>query len=161
MDMTENVCDLELKVRDYECDMDHVVNHAVYLNYLEHARHEFLSGLGIKFGELSKRGISLVVTRIEADFKASLISGDAFFVRTSFSRKGRVRLQFSQSIYRMPDSRLMLNAVVTGTALNARGRPEVPLELALLLGPWESDTARTPVDTGAAGTKKDPSESGL
>jgi acyl-CoA thioester hydrolase len=134
MGMTEKVFDLELTVRDYECDMDHVVNNAVYLNYLEHARHEFLMGLGIKFGELSKRGISLVVTRIEADFKASLRSGDAFLVRTSFNRKGRIRLQFNQSIYRMPDNRLMLSAVVTGTALNERGRPEIPLELALVLG---------------------------
>jgi len=133
MDMTENAFDLELKVRDYECDMDHVVNHAVYLNYLEHARHEFLMGIGIKFGELSKRGISLVVTRVEADFKASLTSGDTFIVRTSFNRKGRIRLQFSQNIYRIPDNRLMLSAVVTGTALNERGRPEIPRELDLVL----------------------------
>ena len=127
--MTEKVFDLEFKVRDYECDMDHVVNNAVYLNYLEHARHELLLGLGIKFGELSKRGVSLVVTRIEVDFKASLTSGDAFTVRTRFSRKGRIRLQFNQSIFRKSDDRLMLSAVVTGTALNERGRPEIPAEL--------------------------------
>lgn len=133
-DITEKVFDLELKVRDYECDMDHVVNNAVYLNYLEHARHEFLLGLGIQFGELSKRGISLVVTRIEADFRASLTSGDTFFVRTSLNRKGRIRLQFNQSIYRLPDKQLMLNAVVTGTALNARRRPEIPPELDRVLG---------------------------
>lgn len=130
----DEVFELELKVRDYECDMDHVVNHAVYLNYLEHARHEFLVGLGIKFGELSKQGISLVVTRIEADFKASLISGDTFLVRTSLHRKGRIRLQFNQGIYRVPDYRLMLSAVVTGTALNSRGRPEIPPELDRALG---------------------------
>jgi acyl-CoA thioester hydrolase len=130
----DEVFELELKVRDYECDMDHVVNHAVYLNYLEHARHEFLVGLGIKFGELSKQGISLVVTRIEADFKASLVSGDTFLVRTSLHRKGRIRLQFDQGIYRVPDNRLMLSAVVTGTALNERGRPEIPPELDRALG---------------------------
>jgi acyl-CoA thioester hydrolase len=33
----------------------------------------------------------------------------------------------------MPDKRLMLSAVVTGTALNERGRPEIPLELDLVL----------------------------
>jgi acyl-CoA thioester hydrolase len=134
-DMTEKVFDLELKVRDYECDMDHVVNNAVYLHYLEHARHEFLLGLGVQFGELSKRGISLVVTRIEADFRASLTSGDTFFVRTSLNRKGRIRLQFNQSIYRLPDKQLMLSAVVTGTALNERKRPEIPPELDRVLGP--------------------------
>lgn len=135
MEAANSVFDLEFKVRDYECDMDHVVNNAVYLNYLEHARHEFLLGLGIQFGELSSRGVSLVVTRIEADFKASLTSGDTFLVRTQFSRKGRIRFVFHQHIFRTADQKLMLSAVVTGTALNARGRPEIPAELDRLLGP--------------------------
>lgn len=121
--------ELELKVRDYECDMDHVVNNAVYLNYLEHARHELLETKSLRFGELSKRGISLVVTRIEIDYKGSLRSGDSFVVRTGLRRSGRIRFLFTQTIHRLPDNRLMLSAVVTGTALNARGRPEFPTEL--------------------------------
>lgn len=121
--------EFELKVRDYECDMDHVVNNAVYLNYLEHARHELLDTKGLRFGELSKRGISLVVTRIEVDYKGSLRSGDSFVVRTELRRSGRIRFLFTQTIHRLPDSRLMLSAVVTGTALNSRGRPELPAEL--------------------------------
>ena len=119
----------EFEVRDYECDMAHVVNNAVYHNYLEHARHEFLKAIGVNFGELARRGIGLVVIRIEADFKSSLVSGDRFVVRTSMTRKGRLRLQFNQSIHRLPDNRLMLTAVVTGTALNERGRPEIPPDL--------------------------------
>lgn len=125
--------EIELKVRDYEFDMDHVVNNAVYLNYLEHARHEYLREIGIKFGELSKQGVSLVVTRIEAAFKASLVSGDMFCVRTALARKGRIRLEFHQSIHRASDKRLMLTAVVTGTALNSTGRPEIPVALELAL----------------------------
>jgi len=125
-DSRKGVFEVELKVRDYECDMAHVVNNAVYLNYLEHARHQLLESLGLKFGELARDGINLVVTRIEADFKKSLASGDSFVVRTSLERKGRIRLQFNQSIYRRPDGQVMLTAVVTGAALNARGRPEMP-----------------------------------
>ena len=119
----------EFEVRDYECDMAQVVNNAVYHNYLEHARHEFLKSLGINFGEMARRGIGLVVTRVEADFKSSLVGGDRFIVRTSMSRKGRLRFQFNQTIHRLPDNRLMLSAVVTGTALNEQGRPEIPPEL--------------------------------
>lgn len=126
--------DLELQVRDYECDMDRVVNNAVYLNYLEHARHELLATRGIKFGDLSKRGISLVVTRMEVDYKGSLTSGDAFIVRTTLQRSGRIRFLFNQCIYRLADNRLMLSAVVTGTALNARGRPQLPEELEKAFG---------------------------
>lgn len=119
----------EFEVRDYECDMAHVVNNAVYHNYLEHARHEFLKTIGVNFGDLARRGIGLVVTRMEADFKSSLVSGDRFVVRTSMTRKGRLRLQFNQNIHRLPDNRLMLCAVVTGTALNERGRPEIHPDL--------------------------------
>jgi len=125
-DSRKGVFEVDFKVRDYECDMAHVVNNAVYLNYLEHARHQLLDSLGLKFGELARGGISLVVTRIEADFRNSLTSGDCFVVRTSLERKGRIRLQFNQSIYRKQDERLMLTAVVTGAALNAHGRPEMP-----------------------------------
>lgn len=128
-DISTHTLDVEFKVRDYECDMGHVVNNAVYLNYLEHARHELLGSMGIRFGDLAKRGIFLVVTRIEADFKASLTSGDTFIVRTELQRKGRLRLQFNQQIRRSKDGQLMLSALVTGTALNARGRPELPAEL--------------------------------
>lgn len=128
-DTTTRTLDVEFRVRDYECDMGHVVNNAVYLNYLEHARHELLGSMGIRFGDLAKRGIFLVVTRIEADFKASLTSGDTFIVRTELQRKGRLRLQFNQQIRRSTDGQLMMGALVTGTALNARGRPELPAEL--------------------------------
>lgn len=123
------IFEVELKVRDYECDMDHVVNNAVYLNYLEHARHELLESKGLKFGELSKRGISLVVTRVEINYKGSLVSGDSFVIRTTLQRSGRIRFLFNQSIHRIADNRLMLDAVVIGTALNLRGRPEFPAEL--------------------------------
>lgn len=124
----------EFEVRDYECDMAHVVNNAVYHNYLEHARHEFLKTLGVCFADLARQSIGLVVTRVEADFKSSLVSGDRFVVRTSMTRKGRLRLQFNQSIHRLPDNQLMLRALVTGTALNERGRPEISPNLERALG---------------------------
>jgi len=133
-EVSSHAVELELKVRDYECDMDHVVNNAVYLNYLEHARHELLEAKGLKFGELSKRDIHLVVTRIELDYKGSLCSGDLFVVRTALARKGRIRFVFNQSIHRRLDNRLMLSAVVTGTALNSKGRPELPPELETMFG---------------------------
>ncbi len=34
--------ELEFTVRDYECDLQGIVNNAVYLNYLEHTRHQYL-----------------------------------------------------------------------------------------------------------------------
>ena len=129
MDNARIEIEVEFTVRDYECDMDRFVNNAVYLNYLEHTRHELLKRIGINFKNLSNQGFSLVVTRIEADYRASLISDDCFYIRTSIIRKGRVRLIFKQEIFRKLDKLLILNATVTGTALNSRGRPEIPIEV--------------------------------
>lgn len=128
---------LEFQVRDYECDMQGVVNNAVYQHYLEHARHEFLKTLGIDFAELSRRGINLVVVRAELDYKASLTSGDRFWVDTRLERISPVRFAFLQDIYREPDLKLALSGKVIGTALNERGRPKMPDEIARLLASGE------------------------
>lgn len=128
---------LEFQVRDYECDMQGVVNNAVYQHYLEHARHEFLKTLGIDFAELTRRGIHLVVVRAELDYKASLTSGDRFWVGTRLERISPVRFAFMQDIYREPDFKRVLSGKVIGTALNERGRPKMPDEIARLLAVGE------------------------
>ena len=35
-----------MEVRDYECDLQGIVNNAEYQHYLEHARHQFLRSVG-------------------------------------------------------------------------------------------------------------------
>jgi len=123
---------LELKVRDYECDMQGVVNNGVYQNYLEHARHEFLQSRGINFAEVTASGVNLVVTRAELDYKNSLVSNDLFVVRSLVRQVSRVRFEFQQDVFRLPDETLMLAARITGTSLNQQGRPFVPEILAQL-----------------------------
>ena len=118
--------ELEFRVRDYECDLQAVVNNAVYQNYLEHARHEFLRTRGIDFAEVTAAGINLVVVRAELDYRKSLRSGDNFCVRSLLRKTSRLRFEFHQDIYRLPDEMLMLGARITGTALNSAGRPFIP-----------------------------------
>lgn len=52
---------LEFKVRDYECDLQGIVNNANYQHYYEHTRHEFLVENGISFADMHDRGIDFVV----------------------------------------------------------------------------------------------------
>ena len=120
---------IEMAVRDYECDLQGVVNNAVYQNYLEHARHEYLKSIGINFAALAAQKINLVVVRVEIDFKASLTSGDRFVVEVQPEKISPVRIGFRQTIYRLPERKLAIQAQVIGTALNERGRPQVLPEL--------------------------------
>lgn len=123
---------VDFKVRDYECDMQGIVNNAVYFNYLEHARHEFLLSKGIDFAALARDGINLVVVRSEMDYKGSLASGDLFQVTVQYQQISKLRFGFRQQVVRSRDGAVLLDALVTGTAVNSRGRPFVPDALALL-----------------------------
>ena len=121
--MSEQPFKLELEVRDYECDMEGIVNNAVYMNYLEHTRHAFLKHKGFDFATLTQKGIHLVVIRIEADYLYPLRSGDAFFVTANVDRISKLRFGFLQDIFRSQDSKPILKAKVIGTSLNADGKP--------------------------------------
>ena len=117
---------ISMSVRDYECDLQGVVNNSVYQNYLEHARHVFLKDNNIDFAELTRQGINLVVVRAELDYKVSLTSGDTFHVETSMQQITRLKFGFSQKINRESDGRCAIQAMITGVALNEQGKPFVP-----------------------------------
>lgn len=117
---------LTLAVRDYECDLQGVVNNAVYQNYLEHARHEFLKAMNIDFAALAREGTNLVVVRAELDYLKSLTSGDKFEVQTHMSLVSRLKFAFQQRIIRQSDQVPIVKAVVTGVALSPKGRPFMP-----------------------------------
>lgn len=114
--------ELELSVRDYECDLQGIVNNAVYLNYLEHTRHQFLLNRKINFAKLHDEGIDLVVSRIEIDYKYSLSSDDKFVVKVNTKREGHLRMIFEQDIYKLPENKLVVQAKVIGVGLK-KGRP--------------------------------------
>lgn len=123
-----------MEVRDYECDMQGVVNNAVYQNYLEHARHQYLKSIGIDFAALTARKINLVVTRAEIDYKFPLTSGDHFRVEVATERISPLRIGFRQRISRLSDHKTVVLALIIGTVLNINGRPQrIPEELDVLL----------------------------
>lgn len=127
------VAELTMSVRDYECDLQGVVNNAVYQNYLEHARHEFLISRGIDFAALTKAGVNLMVIRAELDYKGSLGSGDKFVVKTSVERRSRLKFAFIQEIIISGSDKVILCADIIGVAVNTQGKPFAPAELEQLL----------------------------
>jgi acyl-CoA thioester hydrolase len=110
------IFELELKVRDYECDIQGVVNNSVYQNYLEHSRHEFLEDNNISFAELHDRGIDAMVSSIEIAYKTPLRPGDSFISKLYVSKEG-VRYIFHQVIYRKSDNKLAIKAKVNAVVV--------------------------------------------
>jgi acyl-CoA thioester hydrolase len=117
--------ELELQVRDYECDIQGIVNNAVYQNYLEHCRHKFLNHVGLDFTQLHNDGIDAVVIKAELDYKFPLRPGDDFLIRLKMAKKGRLRIVFNQQVIRKADEKLMVNAKITAVLTRA-GRPMSP-----------------------------------
>jgi acyl-CoA thioester hydrolase len=117
--------ELEFTVRDYELDTQGVVNNAVYQNYLEHTRHEFLKHIGLNFNELHKKGTDAVVHKTELEYKRALVGDDRFVVRVKAEQEGNVRFVFYQDIYKLPENVLALKGKVTAVFMQ-NGRPIRP-----------------------------------
>lgn len=117
-----NIFILGFKVRDYECDMQGIVNNAVYLNYLEHTRHEYLDSIGLNFKSLTQNGIHLVAIESNQKYKKSLESGDAFSVSCQMSVESKLRLKFSQEIQHA-EKGLILQATIIGVAIDKAKKP--------------------------------------
>ncbi len=126
MDKETKTIELEFQVRDYELDLQGIVNNAVYQNYLEHARHEFLKLHGLDFNQLHLDGFDAVVIRAEIDYKKSLKSGDRFIVQTSVEREGRLKIVFNQKIQKKDDGILILQAKIFAACIH-NNRPVEPL----------------------------------
>lgn len=110
------IFDLKMKVRDYECDLQGIVNNANYQHYIEHTRHEYLHSVGISFADMHARGIDAVVARLTMAFKTPLRSGDEFLSRLYLKREG-IRYVFYQDIFRLPDMKCVIKAVVDTVCL--------------------------------------------
>lgn len=110
------IFELELKVRDYECDIQGVVNNSVYQNYLEHTRHEFMEENKISFAELHERGIDAMVSSVEIAYKAPLRPGDSFICKLYVLKEG-VRYVFHQAIFRKSDNKLCIKAKVNAVVV--------------------------------------------
>ncbi len=114
------IYELPMKVRDYECDLQGIVNNANYQHYLEHTRHEFLLSVGVSFAELHRQGVDPVVARISMAFKTPLRSGDEFLSKLYLKKEG-IKYVFYQDIFRKSDGKVAIKSVVeTVCVVNGR-----------------------------------------
>ncbi|WP_289733565.1 acyl-CoA thioesterase [Paramuribaculum intestinale] len=102
---------LPLTVRDYELDVQGIVNNANYLHYLEHTRHAFCTAAGMSFASMHERGIDPVLRKVEIEYLTPLRSGDTMDSCLSMSREG-AKFIFRQDIFRNPGGEPVVRARV-------------------------------------------------
>lgn len=118
----------EIIVRSYECDSYSHVNNAVYLNYLEHARMDFLHKIKFDYKGIVKEGFSLYVTHIDIHYKASAFLDDKLIVETKPTKLKHIMGEFTQTI-KKEDGTLCAEATVTWASVKNDGRPaKIPEE---------------------------------
>ena len=99
------VFECKMQVRDYECDIEGIVNNANYLHYAEHTRHLFLKERGLSFAEMHRKGVDAVAARMNLQFKVPLRCDDEFISKIALEKEG-VKIVFHQYFYRCSDNAL-------------------------------------------------------
>ncbi|MFA4181700.1 acyl-CoA thioesterase [Xylanibacter rodentium] len=105
------IFETRMMVRDYECDIEGIVNNANYLHYAEHTRHLFLRRCGLSFADMHRRGTDAVVARMNLQYKIPLRSDDEFISRLALKKEG-LRYVFYQDIFRASDGKLCFRGVI-------------------------------------------------
>lgn len=105
------IFEARMAVRDYECDIEGIVNNANYLHYTEHTRHLFLKKCGLSFAAMHAKGVDAVVARMDLRYKVPLRCDDEFLSRLNLTKDG-IRYVFHHDIYRASDEKLCFRANV-------------------------------------------------
>ena len=94
-----------MEVRDYECDIQGIVNNANYLHFTEHTRHLFLKHTGLSFASLHEKGVDPVVARMTLQYKAPLQCDDVMVSKLWIEKEG-IRYVIHHDIFRKQHERL-------------------------------------------------------
>ena len=107
-----NYCfETRMQVRDYECDIEGIVNNANYLHYCEHTRHLFLQHCGLSFADMHRKGVDAVVARMNLQYKTPLRPDDEIDSRLALTKEG-IKYVFHHDIFRASDGQLCFRGKV-------------------------------------------------
>jgi acyl-CoA thioester hydrolase len=111
-------------VRTYELDSFGHVNNAVYLNYLEEARSEFLRQVGLSFHDLGRLGVYLVIVEAHVHYVSPAVYGDEIVLTGAFTDVGAATVTITYTLTERSSGRLIATAWTRGAFVHpTTGRP--------------------------------------
>ena len=117
------------QVMSYELDAYGHVNNAVFLNYLEKARNDFLAQRGLRFQDFFKWEKLPVVTKAAVVFKCPAKAGDKLDITGEISNYSRISFTLSYSITNQDTHQLILSGETTHVFVDTNGKPlRIPAE---------------------------------
>ena len=118
------VAETVVTVRPPELDSFGHVNHAVFLNYLEHARYLALEEAGFDWSSLSELGHQIFVVRIEVDYLAEATRGQRLLIRTWAESFRRTTMVLGQEIVLEDEPEtVIVQARVRAVWIGPNGKP--------------------------------------
>lgn len=121
----------KLKVRYAETDQMGVVHHGNYAQYLELARIEWLSKLGISYKSMEEEGVILPVFTLELKFRKSAFFDDQLTVKTTLRKNPTVKIIFDYEIFNQ-NSELLTTASTTLAFLDSNTKKPIKCPTYLL-----------------------------
>ncbi len=120
---------IRLRVRSYELDSFGHVNNAVYLNYLEFARGEFLRLRGLSFADFHRWKVFPYVIRINIEYKSSSGFDDELEITGKITNQTYTSFTLEKEIFNLSTQKLAAKAEVVLAFVNEKQRPTaIPAE---------------------------------
>jgi len=102
-----------IKVRSHDLDSFGHVNNAVYLQYLEEARCEYMEARGLSFNSFHEWQAFAFVVSVEIRYKSPAKYGHVLDIRGAFSRMRRTSFSIEYEIYNDTTDRICALATMS------------------------------------------------
>ena len=116
--MTSELLISERTVRSYELDSFGHVNNAVYLQYCEGARNDYMIQRGIQFSDFQRWNMGPVLFRANIDYKRPAHTDDLLIIEGSFTFNGKTRFKINHRMIRQADNQLICLAALEFAFVN-------------------------------------------
>ena len=120
--MSEQSCDIEIRVRYAEVDQMGYLHHSRHWIYFEMGRTELLRRSGMTYRQCEAAGVRLVVVKGQIKYVAPAQYDDLLVLTTRLKNMGQVKMQHTYELRRKSDSRVLARAETTLGCVDCEGK---------------------------------------